>query len=50
MSADDEGFTEQQNIANQMDDRVSKKQSEIADAMDEISDDIIDYLMKIQVH
>lgn len=39
MSADDEGFTEQQNIANQMDDRVSKKQSEIADAMDEISDD-----------
>lgn len=39
MSADDEGFTEQQNIANQMDSRVSKKQSEIADAMDEISDD-----------
>lgn len=39
MSADDEGFTEQQNIVNQMDDRVSKKQSEIADAMDEISDD-----------
>lgn len=39
MSADDKGFTEQQNIANQMDDRVSKKQSEIADAMDEISDD-----------
>lgn len=39
MSADDEGFTEQQNIANQMDDRVSKKQSKIADAMDEISDD-----------
>lgn len=39
MSADDEGFTEQQNITNQMDDRVSKKQSEIADAMDEISDD-----------
>ena len=39
MSADDEGFTEQQNIANQMDDRVSQKQSEIADAMDEISDD-----------
>lgn len=39
MSADDEGFTEQQNIANQMDDRVSKKQSEIADAMDEIFDD-----------
>lgn len=39
MSADDEGFTEQQNIANKMDDRVSKKQSEIADAMDEISDD-----------
>lgn len=39
MSADDEGFTEQQNIANKMDDRVSKKQSKIADAMDEISDD-----------
>lgn len=39
MSADDEGFTEQQNIANQMDNRVSKKQSKIADAMDEISDD-----------
>lgn len=39
MSADDKGFTEQQNIANQMDSRVSKKQSEIADAMDEISDD-----------
>lgn len=39
MSADDEGFTEQQNIANQMDSRISKKQSEIADAMDEISDD-----------
>lgn len=39
MSADDEGFTKQQNIANQMDSRVSKKQSEIADAMDEISDD-----------
>lgn len=39
MSADDEGFTEQQHIAKQMDSRVSKKQSEIADAMDEISDD-----------
>ena len=50
MSADDEGFTEQQNIANQMDDRVSKKQSEIADAMDEISDDYNRLLMKIQVH
>lgn len=39
MSADDKGFTEQQNIAKQMDSRVSKKQSEIADAMDEISND-----------
>lgn len=39
MNVDDEGFTEQQNIAKQMDSRVSKKQSEIADAMDEISDD-----------
>ena len=39
MSADDEGFTEQQHIAKQMDSRVSKKQSEIADAMDEISND-----------
>lgn len=39
MSADDEGFTKQQNIANKMDNRVSKKQSKIADAMDEISDD-----------
>lgn len=39
LSPDDEKYDEQTNIAKQFDDRISQKQSEVADAMDDISKD-----------